>query len=617
MRGSHAARDAGPEPRELGNKDDASFQVIVLGSTGGPREDNITGMLVRAPQSEWRKSSMIAVDAGAHLSSMIRILQREMPLNSEKVPAKGYSQLLEKGPFAGLRFPNISAKANALYIFREILHGFLITHPHLDHLSGMAINTPALEYGREAKAIVALPSTIEAIKNHIFNDWLWPNLSDEGNGVGFVTYRRLIEGGNPRLGLGESRGYVNVCDGLATKCWSISHGKCHRRQHSASFQHGDSFGYPDYNFPSRRLSRISDDHGYFAAVAQQQSQNAGAYPPGPVQMSTGPVTPGGPLASSILDNSHLFEPVSSSAFFIRNDATGNELLIFGDVEPDLVSMSPRNHIVWDDAAGKVASGMLKAIFIECSYDDSVRNEDLYGHLCPRHLVAELTFLANCVINRRKPRTSSDGALIETNLDGPTPSRPVTGSSVPDLLMRQPPTPSELKRKRKRAMNGDLAITPELARAGFGGLPSPQAISSGYVGNRAVSSTRRKRSHEPRESDHVNAPPTPGRGRSVTFQADSTIVNAQSSGDLALAAGSKSPAQHHQHSSLLPGSATSQRERLPEPLKGVTVHIIHVKDTLLDGPAPGDVILGQLRALGEEAGLGCDFNVTNCGDSIWV
>ncbi|EXJ66410.1 uncharacterized protein A1O5_10562 [Cladophialophora psammophila CBS 110553] len=561
---------------------------------------------------------MIAVDAGAHLSSMIRILQREMPLMSEKLPAKGYSKLLEKGPFAGLRFPNISAKANALYIFREILHGFLITHPHLDHLSGMAINTPALEYGREAKAIVALPSTIEAIKNHIFNDWLWPNLSDEGNGVGFVTYRRLIEGGNPRLGLGESRGYVNVCDGLATKCWSVSHGKCHRRAHSVSYQHGDAFGYPsEYNFPSRRLSRISDDHGYFAAVAQQQSQNAGAYPPGPVQMSAGPATPGGPLTSNLLENCHLFEPVSSSAFFIRNDATGNELLIFGDVEPDSVSLSPRNHIVWDDAAGKVANGMLKGIFIECSYDDSVRNEDLYGHLCPRHLVAELTFLANCVCNRRKQKTSVDGAATDTALDGSASGRSIGASSVPDLLMRQPPTPSELKRKRKRPVNGDLTITPEVGRASSDSLPSPQPMPIGYVGNRSISSTRRKVSHEPRETEHGAAPPTPGRGRNVTFQADSATWPVQSSSGPALTTATTSTAHTHHSSSSLSGSANYQREKLPEPLKGLTIHIIHVKDTLMDGPAPGDVILGQLRALGEEAGLGCDFTVTNCGDSIWV
>jgi cAMP phosphodiesterase len=550
------------------------------------------------------------VDAGAHLASMIRILQRDMPLRSETLPDKGYSRILERGPFAGVRFPHISAKANALYLFREILHAFLITHPHLDHLSGMAINTPALEYGREAKAIVALPSTIEAIKSHIFNDWLWPNLSDEGHGVGFVTYRRLIEGGNPRLGLGEARGYVNVCDGLATKCWSVSHGKCHRRAHSVSHQHGDSFGYmSDYNFSSRRMSRISDDHGYFSAIVQQQHQNAGAYPPppAPMPMSAVPATPGipgGPPASTHLDSSHMFEPVASSAFFIRNDATGNELLIFGDVEPDSVSMSPRNHVVWDDAAGKVTDERLKAIFIECSYDDSVRNEDLYGHLCPRHLIAELIFLAHCVVNRQKHK-SSNGAMTT---DSQIPSKPVDASKFQEMTtMRQPPTPSELKRKRKRALNGDLAVTPELAPTTFEG-PPPSPIASGYVGTRSTSNTRRKQSNEPREPGAVQNPPiTPLRGRNVSFQ----------TGWVAPALPASAAAAGHQRSSSLPGSATYLREKLHEPLKGVTVHIIHVKDTLMDGPAPGDVIVAQLRALGAEAGLGCDFNVTNCGDSYWI
>jgi cAMP phosphodiesterase len=559
---------------------------------------------VRAPQTEWRKSSLIAVDAGAHLASMIRLLQRDMPLRSEKLPPPGYSRVLEKGPFAGLRFPHISAKANALHIFREILHGFLITHPHLDHLSGMAINTPALEYGREAKAIIALPSTIEAIKSHIFNDWLWPNLSDEGHGVGFVTYRRLIEGGNPRLGSGEARGYVNVCDGLATKCWSVSHGKCHRRSHSISHQHGDSFGYmSDYNFPSRRLSRISDDHGYFAAVAQQQqSHNNGAYmpPSSAVPMSAGPMTPGipgGAPGPSHLDNSHMFEPVASCAFFIRNDVTGNELLVFGDVEPDSISISPRNHVVWDDAAGKVADEKLKAIFIECSYDDSTRNEDLYGHLCPRHLVAELVFLAHCVMNRRKQKSANGASTV----DGPIVGKPgETTVKAPDMSMRQPPTPSELKRKRKRAVNGDLAITPELEPTNFEAVPiSP--IASQYVGTRSVSATRRKQSHEPRETGGGPLlPATPGRGRNVSFQTGGPATGAI-----------------HQRSTSLPGSMTYPREKLQEPLKGVTIHIIHVKDSLMDGPPQGDIIVSQLRTLGEEVGLGCEFNVTNCGDSIWI
>ncbi|KIX07803.1 uncharacterized protein Z518_02457 [Rhinocladiella mackenziei CBS 650.93] len=599
---------------------------------GGPREDNVTGLLVRAPQTEWRKSSMIAIDAGAHLASIIRILERDMPLISEKLPPKDYCQVLEGGPFAGVRFPNISAKANALYLFREILHAFLITHPHLDHLSAMAINTPALEYGREAKEIVALPSTIEAIKNHIFNDWLWPNLSDEGNGVGFVTYRRLVEGGNPRLGLGESRGYVNICDGLAAKCWSVSHGKCHRRTHSISHQHGDSFGWnqSDYSFPSRRLSRISDDHGYFAAVTQQL-QTVAAYPSGstpmPVNVPTGPVTPGiagGSTASAHMDGSYMFEPVSSSAFFIRNDVTGNELLIFGDIEPDSVSMFPRNHVVWEDAAGKIIHETLQAIFIECSYDDRVRNEDLYGHLCPRHLIAELVFLANCVVVKRKQIASGTiPSSASQTFDGQSTSKSVDSSPiVPDMSMGQPPTPSELKRKRKRTLNGDLSTSQEPTQTTFDNASSSQPISSPYVGNRtgSVSTTRRKHSHSPRDATAMAPSATPVRGRAVQFQSAPGASPVQSTGQIIsgpntpLASVTPTATHHHSQSN---SSHITLRDKLAEPLKGLTVHIIHVKDTMLDGPPPGEVIVSQLRALSEEAGLGVEFNVTNCGDSIWV
>lgn len=554
---------------------------------------------------------MIAVDAGAHLASIARILQRDMPPTSEKLPPAGYAKRLDQGPFAGVTFPHISAKANALYIFRELLHAFLITHPHLDHLSAMAINTPALEYGREAKAIVALPSTIEAIKTHIFNDSLWPNLSDEGHGVGFVTYRRLIEGGNPRLGSGESRGYVNVCDGLATKCWAVSHGKCNRRTHSISHQHSDSFGWnQDYSFPSRRLSRISDDHGYFAAMSQHQPQSA--YPQAQMQMmNPGPVTPGvlgvAPPSAHI-DPNHNFEPVNSSAFFIRNDATGHELLIFGDIEPDSVSMSPRNHIIWDDAAGKIATGHLKAIFIECSFDDSVRDADLYGHLCPRHLVAELTFLANCVVSKRRPASSgqANAAAAGHNPDEHVFVKPQEAPSPAHMSMRQPPTPADLKRKRKRPVNGgDVQTTPELVPTAFDATLSPsQPLSGSYVGHRSTSASRRKTSHETGEPSsstfETPAIPSTPRGRLVQFQPPS-IQSASIQGQgLAITTTAPTPAQ-----------------RLDNPLAGVTIHLIHIKDTLLDGPSPGDVISAECKALGEEAGLGCEFNVTESGMSIWV
>lgn len=543
---------------------------------------------------------MIAVDAGAHLASIVRILERDMPRSSNTVRPAGETTVLKNNPFAGIKFPYISAKANALYIFRELLHSVLITHPHLDHVSGIAINTPALEYGREAKAIVALPSTIDAIKNHIFNDFIWPNLSDEGNGVGFITYRRLIEGGNPRLGAGGARGYVNVCDGLATKCWSVSHGKCHRRTHTPSHQRGESFGWGhnDYSFPSRRLSRMSDhDHGYFSAVAQQQAHNAGAFTPNHGGSQGQPPTPlmHPSQPGSAIDGNHMFEPVSSSAFFIRNDVTGDELLIFGDIEPDTVSLAPRNHIVWEDAASKFAAGHLKAIFIECSYDDSVRDADLYGHLCPRHLISELRWLAGAVISTRKQTGHTLRDEAETPVAAPSTDTPQLAAA-------------DAKRKRKRGVNGDLATTPEMGPIEFATPPSPRPLQSGYVGSKAGSGGRRKTSHASNPETNKGAPGERGehrqRGRSVQFSGSGPSINVPSG---AATAG---------HAPGLSIGNTPQK-KLDEPLKGLTVHIIHVKDTMLDGPAPGDIILEQLRAQSADAGLGVDFNVTSFGESIWI
>lgn len=56
--------------------------------------------------------------------------------------------------------------------------------------------------------------------------------------------------------------------------------------------------------------------------------------------------------------------------------------------------------MWEAAAPKIAAGTLRAIFIECSYNDSVDDAYLYGHMCPRHLVAELMVLAKKVMEAR-------------------------------------------------------------------------------------------------------------------------------------------------------------------------------------------------------------------------
>lgn len=96
-------------------------------------------------------------------------------------------------------------------------------------MSALAINTPLIQAGKGPKTVTALPSAIAAIREHVFNDITWPNLSDEDDGAGFVTYQRLVEGGNPRFGFGEARGYVQVVPGIGAKCLPVSHGRCNKR----------------------------------------------------------------------------------------------------------------------------------------------------------------------------------------------------------------------------------------------------------------------------------------------------------------------------------------------------------------------------------------------------
>lgn len=205
----------------------------------------------------WSPGSVVAVDAGSLLAGIIRVLKHFLP------DSKDDEGVMTAGPFKGLHLPFQSAEANAAHVFREIIGAVLITHPHLDHISGLAINTPILEAGNGPKPVAALPSVLSAIKNHMFNDIIWPNLSDEDGGAGLLTYQRLVEGGNTRFGSGESRGYVRACNGLLTKCLAVSHGRCKQRYHPESAAHhriGSAvFPSEQLMLPSRAVS-ISMDH---------------------------------------------------------------------------------------------------------------------------------------------------------------------------------------------------------------------------------------------------------------------------------------------------------------------------------------------------------------------
>ena len=78
------------------------------------------------------------------------------------------SVVISEGPFKGLELPMQTKEANAGWITRSLVDTFLITHPHLDHISGFVVNTAGLG-GTRPKRLAGLPTTVEAFKNHIFN----------------------------------------------------------------------------------------------------------------------------------------------------------------------------------------------------------------------------------------------------------------------------------------------------------------------------------------------------------------------------------------------------------------------------------------------------------------
>jgi cAMP phosphodiesterase len=475
---------------------------------------------------------------------------------------------------------------------REHVSTYLITHPHLDHLSGFAINTAAFHNTSRPKRLAALPFTVNAIKNNIFNDVIWPNLTDEDNGVGFVTFQRLADGGNLALGDGDSRGYIEVCDGLSTKGFKVSHGMCASKPAQPAAlpdPHARRSSLPGHEGSWNSLAGHHNGIGSPGKLLDTPSSRSSVYTQGQSPTPTTDVLAQQASAQGIVsEHPRARCVVDSSAFFIRaaNEAApglGKEILVWGDVEPDSISVLPRNHIVWADAAPKIVSGTLKAVFIECSYSDVQGDAFLFGHLAPRHVVQELMNLADMVSKERRRDSLSLNASFESQRIGLRDGE------------------REKDRKRKRMSLGTAGPS-----APVGVRTAMQAVDE-EVGN----------------------------GVAVAHATAASGVSGKSrrrAGNLLEQTGSKPNSVRDGHhgngidplptpmdTDSLPSPALVSPPQILGPLHGFTVVIIHVKDTLCDGPLVGDLILADLQeheaALAAQGRpLGCEFVISKRGES---
>lgn len=85
---------------------------------------------------------------------------------------------------------------------------------------------------------------------------------------------------------------------------------------------------------------------------------------------------------------------NSTAFLIRN--VSDYIIYFGDTGADSVEKSNSLAIVWNEISPLIRSNQLKALVIECSFNNSVPDNLLFGHLNPRHLGMELKSLASLI-----------------------------------------------------------------------------------------------------------------------------------------------------------------------------------------------------------------------------
>lgn len=155
----------------------ASFQVVPLGIKGGIDEKNLSAYLV-APANT---NDFIALDAGT--------------INA------GIEKAIENKVF----------KVSTSEVLRKYIKGYFISHAHLDHVSGLIINSPA----DSSKTVYATEKCMEMMENHYFNDQTWANFGDKGPGTPLKKYHFQT------LNIGEETPITNTT--MTVKAFPLSH----------------------------------------------------------------------------------------------------------------------------------------------------------------------------------------------------------------------------------------------------------------------------------------------------------------------------------------------------------------------------------------------------------
>jgi cAMP phosphodiesterase len=127
------------------------FKVVPLGVNGGETDGNLSAYMLAPAGSD----AYVCLDAGT----------------------------VSNGISAAVREKTFSVDAET--VLKKYIKGYLISHPHLDHISGMIINS----VDDTVKQVYAMEHCIGVMKAHYFNWQSWPNLASDGNSPALNKYR--------------------------------------------------------------------------------------------------------------------------------------------------------------------------------------------------------------------------------------------------------------------------------------------------------------------------------------------------------------------------------------------------------------------------------------------
>ncbi|KAG0676653.1 3',5'-cyclic-nucleotide phosphodiesterase pde1 [Pichia californica] len=186
-------------------KNKKHFELTILGCSGGPISGKTCSFLIKPTDINYNSilngdnDSFLAIDAGTGLSAIVDILKAcendsylkssyllDLYSNPTSNGEKSVSDLISTyintknlsltTPFDKINFKNQSHFQIGDKLLNSI-NAYLITHSHLDHVSSLIINSPAFT---QPKKVFGLNSTIDSIKDNLFNSLVWPDLVSMG-----------------------------------------------------------------------------------------------------------------------------------------------------------------------------------------------------------------------------------------------------------------------------------------------------------------------------------------------------------------------------------------------------------------------------------------------------